>query len=248
MAIDFPSSPAINQQFTGGSTTYQWDGIGWNIVPQVGPIFIGDTPPANPAIGQQWWRSTNGQLYLWYDDGNTKQWVQAAGGAGVPSIWEPIYNGLFTGNPSFAVPNLGAYELLRGYLTIRPPADGGGIYMQVSVDNGNNWVSTASYITEYHNVKGTTLTGLYNTGAQVALPGSFAVSTPGMTFGFDVFQWNKPTVQGRLQGRWGGDDGVLHEGSLYSYLPLGTRNAMRFYSSTGSGIVTGYLVLEGVRG
>jgi hypothetical protein len=38
-------------------------------------IFIGDTPPPSPAPGQLWWESDTGFLFLYYDDGNTKQWV-----------------------------------------------------------------------------------------------------------------------------------------------------------------------------
>jgi hypothetical protein len=80
MAIDFPSTPIIGQQISQGGTTWQWDGVGWNIVPVMAAAFASDTPPANPADNQQWWRSTNGQLYFYYNDGNSKQWVQAAGG------------------------------------------------------------------------------------------------------------------------------------------------------------------------
>lgn len=79
MAIDFPSTPFIGQQISQGGTTWQWDGTGWNIVPVMASAFASDTPPANPTDGQQWWRSTNGQLYFYYNDGNSKQWVQAAG-------------------------------------------------------------------------------------------------------------------------------------------------------------------------
>lgn len=79
MAIDFPSTPFVGQQITQSGTTWQWDGIGWNIVPVLYAAFASDTPPANPADNQQWWRATNGQLYFYYNDGNSKQWVQAAG-------------------------------------------------------------------------------------------------------------------------------------------------------------------------
>jgi len=38
---------------------------------------IGTTAPASPAIGQLWWRSDQGRLFLWYDDGTSQQWVPA---------------------------------------------------------------------------------------------------------------------------------------------------------------------------
>jgi len=38
---------------------------------------IGTTAPASPAVGQLWWRSDQGRLFLWYDDGTSQQWVPA---------------------------------------------------------------------------------------------------------------------------------------------------------------------------
>jgi hypothetical protein len=78
MAIDFPASPIVGQTLTVGASTWQWDGTAWNIVPVMQNTAVSDAPPANPTVGQFWWRSTNAQLYVYYDDGNTKQWVQAA--------------------------------------------------------------------------------------------------------------------------------------------------------------------------
>src|SRR5215467_14368925 len=40
-------------------------------------ITVSDTPPAIPANNQLWWDSVNGQLYLWYNDGSSTQWVNA---------------------------------------------------------------------------------------------------------------------------------------------------------------------------
>ena len=40
-------------------------------------ITISDTPPGSPAVGDLWWDSDGGNLYLWYDDGDSSQWVIA---------------------------------------------------------------------------------------------------------------------------------------------------------------------------
>jgi hypothetical protein len=49
----------------------QWAPIG-------GAVTISDTPPVAPLVGQQWWNSVLGTMFLYYNDGNTSQWVPAS--------------------------------------------------------------------------------------------------------------------------------------------------------------------------
>lgn len=61
-----------------------------------GSVGVGDTAPANPQPGTLWWDSVGGQLYVWYNDGNSSQWVIAVNAAGlVPqtSTTLPLMNG-----------------------------------------------------------------------------------------------------------------------------------------------------------
>ena len=44
-------------------------------------VTVSDTPPANPLVGQEWFDGVSGQLYVWYDDGNSSQWVIAVNAA-----------------------------------------------------------------------------------------------------------------------------------------------------------------------
>lgn len=37
---------------------------------------IGPSPPPSPAVGQLWWDSQGGNLFIWYNDGTSQQWVQ----------------------------------------------------------------------------------------------------------------------------------------------------------------------------
>lgn len=39
-------------------------------------VLVGDTPPVYPANNQLWWESDTGFLFLYYNDGNSNQWVQ----------------------------------------------------------------------------------------------------------------------------------------------------------------------------
>lgn len=53
-------------------------------------IDISPTPPAFPDQGQLWWDPVSGQLYVWYIDINSAQWVEAspsAGGSGAATVF-----------------------------------------------------------------------------------------------------------------------------------------------------------------
>ena len=49
---------------------------------QLSVATITDTPPVAQYIGQLWFDSSNPQLYVWYDDGTSAQWVIATAYAG----------------------------------------------------------------------------------------------------------------------------------------------------------------------
>ena len=38
---------------------------------------VGIRPPGDPAGGEMWWDSENGRLYIYYEDTNSSQWIQA---------------------------------------------------------------------------------------------------------------------------------------------------------------------------
>jgi len=50
------------------------------------PVTVGDSPPntPNPNNGELWWESDTGDLYVYYNDGDSAQWVMAnSGGRGL---------------------------------------------------------------------------------------------------------------------------------------------------------------------
>ena len=76
--LDFPANPTIGQVFASGGVTWIWDGAKWTLSAVAGggtSITIGDLPPTDPAVGALWWHSASGQLYVFYNDGNSSQWV-----------------------------------------------------------------------------------------------------------------------------------------------------------------------------
>src|SRR5262245_52880765 len=42
-------------------------------------IYVAETPPLFPEPNKLWWESDTGMLFLWYNDGDTTQWVQING-------------------------------------------------------------------------------------------------------------------------------------------------------------------------
>jgi hypothetical protein len=86
MPFDFPSSPSEGQTFNApGGPSYVFNSPVWRAIGQGQIAVIADNAPANPANGQLWWESDTGILYLWYNDGNSSQWVQVGGIAAAQS-------------------------------------------------------------------------------------------------------------------------------------------------------------------
>jgi hypothetical protein len=56
MAINFPNNPTVNETFSAGTTTWQWNGVAWAVVPLSTVSFTnltvsGDTELANLEVG-----------------------------------------------------------------------------------------------------------------------------------------------------------------------------------------------------
>ena len=93
--LDFPNTPSLSETWpsppVAGLPVWTWDGEKW--VSDIGgsgaSIIIADTAPsiAYPP-GTLWWDSTNGELFVLFDDGVSSQWVAAspAGPAGLAAV------------------------------------------------------------------------------------------------------------------------------------------------------------------
>jgi hypothetical protein len=76
-----PSTPWLGQSIfeTDTESSFIWDGTVWKPGGGGGSIEISATAPSSPAQGDLWWDSDNGNLYIYYDDGDSQQWVAANG-------------------------------------------------------------------------------------------------------------------------------------------------------------------------
>jgi hypothetical protein len=77
-----------------------YNGSAWSPVGG-GGATISDTAPASPSAGDLWWNSSNGQMYTYYNDGTSSQWVVANSFTG-GSAYLPLTGGTVSGNLTVA--------------------------------------------------------------------------------------------------------------------------------------------------
>lgn len=82
MAISFPQNPTIGDTYVVGDNTFVFDGALWTLGATAGTTFnvklntsITNTAPSNPNPGDIWLNATTGQGLVYFDDGDTQQWV-----------------------------------------------------------------------------------------------------------------------------------------------------------------------------
>ena len=77
MAINFPTSPSLNQEYSYGDKTWVYDGSDWKLrsIP-VSRYTFSETAPLNPASGDRWIDAITGIEYTYLDDTTSKQWVE----------------------------------------------------------------------------------------------------------------------------------------------------------------------------
>jgi hypothetical protein len=68
-------------QVVGNVRATSFQGNGSQIT---GITAISDTAPSSPSAGNLWWNSNTAQLYIYYNDGDSAQWVTAARGPAGP--------------------------------------------------------------------------------------------------------------------------------------------------------------------
>mgnify|MGYP001410258312 CR=1 FL=1 len=102
-AVNFPNSPSVNDTHTSSGSTWKWDGGVWQRLGVAGPqgsqgvqgaqghqgrqgsvgiasLTIATSPPGSPDAGDMWWDSDDGDLHLYYNDGNSSQWANINNG------------------------------------------------------------------------------------------------------------------------------------------------------------------------
>lgn len=87
-----PEAPTDGQQYSRRNGA-------WQVLSASG-LVVGSAPPSDTERFPMWWDNVSGTLYIWYDDGNSAQWVicvptDAIGAAATTATWGSI-TGLLT--------------------------------------------------------------------------------------------------------------------------------------------------------
>ena len=136
-------------------------------------VQVSDAAPSNPSEGDLWWRSTDGKGFIYYNDGNSNQWVEfnpsAVGIAGIST----------SGTSTFNVISANTYQ---GITTSMISDYGNGL----SSGGGGSGITTANINADTLNVSGITTLGdvkIDSAGSHIEFtPSSWSGSAPYMEF------------------------------------------------------------------
>ena len=83
MALNFPDNPTTGSTHTAAGKNYLYDSdtTAWSIA-DAGFIAATDVAPTDVSSGTLWFNSTDASLYMYYDDGTSKQWIAVSGPSG----------------------------------------------------------------------------------------------------------------------------------------------------------------------
>ena len=85
--INFPNDPVENQIYTKANRSWTWTGVYWKATSTTvgftgskgeSSYISNNLPPANPAVGDRWFNTTDGLELVWTVDEDSSQWVEVA--------------------------------------------------------------------------------------------------------------------------------------------------------------------------
>lgn len=147
MALDFPSNPTNGQLDATGN--WKWNatkGVWQSIAQTITPTIVSPTKPLSGTNGDLWFNTTDGTMFVYYDDGSgspSAQWVQVKANSALEASYAtrlavlestltfPIQLNTQTISSSYALP-AGYNGISAGPITI---ADG----VTVTVPDGQSW-------------------------------------------------------------------------------------------------------------
>ena len=79
-------------------------------------VSIIETAPTGAQQGDLWWNTTDGRLYVWYEDGDTTQWVDASPDSPATTYWDRAGTTLSPVNAGDDIESLGG-ATFAGYVS-----------------------------------------------------------------------------------------------------------------------------------
>lgn len=219
---DFPVSPSPGTTFTApDGTLWTWDGYSWKSEGGFGGggggggagagnanvSILSTAPSAGVANADFWWDNTSGKLKIYYNDGDTVQWVDAFTSTGSLKNWA-----VKTINYTAIDRDRIMADTSSGSFTITLPASPTvGSFIQIT--DGNDWSANNLIIDRNGStiegnannvlldIKGVTVEFIYDgttweitsTGRLVNKPGkydfTFSLSVPNLSVSQGAFRW-----------------------------------------------------------
>ena len=157
MAITFPASPALNEEWTQAGVTWKWDAQKWVSQSPGGggggaSVEVGETPPdpAGASEGDLFWSSTDTNLYILYIDDDGPQWVEASpggGGGASDSFWVRASDTLSPANAGDGIALSDGGD--DGIFAMTPSQTGGAYQLYVHHDDGLIHLTGSDYEPNY---------------------------------------------------------------------------------------------------
>ena len=147
-----PGTPVTGMfRFNSSLTKFEgYNGTAWSPVGG-GGATISDTAPASPTAGDLWWNSSDGQLYTYYNDGSSSQWVVAnafTGGSAYLPLTGGTLTGALTGTTFIGTTFTGTtFTDSKGELRGVPQNAQSGAYVLVASDHGKHISITSGGVT-----------------------------------------------------------------------------------------------------
>ena len=216
MALTFPSSPTNGQIFTDTATGYRYiynatAGV-WAFSSNNVGMSVSSTPPGNVGSGSMWYNREIGRTFVYYNDGDSSQWVETVPAGAVDTNTIAAYT-----NPVFASMN-GAYTTANS------------AYASIN----SNWTVTNSAF-------GVANTALQNTSGTFAgnlvVTGNVGIGTASPTYPIHAVSGSGSTVAGYFAGSSGNFALALnHTGGYNMYLGTvgNTNESLKFINSGGT--------------
>jgi hypothetical protein len=243
------------QSFEGCNAVGTWAGLG-------GGVYVGVSPPAGPRPGDLWWKSDTGLMLIYYDDGNTQQWVVATPAqdqVALDARYKQIADGgvfkinsgvLGAGIQFLDIPIPVGFHTQELYLSnISPVSDAQQFGMRFSMDGSTFPATNYNYQSNYTTGAGTN-TPAGAAGSAGIVMGSWSnlatvkgfnkVTIPTVDAGAcPIILWDQHHYNGTLYNRCVGS-------GLYTGL-AGPMKAVRFYFGTGNFVAGLAWQLNGIK-